>query len=109
MKVGQLYETTQVDAATRLGTRTGRDLPVGKNSGGRDTGTVETDRVKLSDAARKAAGADDSFDAVRVSALQKAIAEGRYPVDASKIADAMISQAAELLRTLVAPEAEKKD
>lgn len=109
MKVGQLYETNQVDAATRLGTRTGRDLPVGKNAGGRETSTVDTDRVKLSDVARQAGGLDDSFDAVRVSALQKAIAEGRYPVDASKIADAMISQAAELLHTLVAPDADKKD
>ena len=109
MKIGQLYETNQVDAATRLGSRTGRDLPVGKNAGGRDSSLVDTDRVKLSDAALQAGGADDSFDAVRVSALQKAIAEGRYPVDAGKIADEMISQAAELLTTLSAPAAGKRD
>lgn len=109
MKVGQLYETNQVDAATRLGTRNGRDLPVGRNGGQREAGTVDSDRVKLSDAARKAAAADDSFDAARVSALQKAIAEGRYPVDAGKIADAMISQAAELLQTLSSPKADKPE
>ena len=109
MKIGQLYETNQVDAATRLGSRTGRDLPVGKNAGERDSGRVDTDRVKLSDAALQAGGADDSFDAVRVSALQKAIAEGRYPVDAGKIADEMINQAAELLHTLAAPVAGKPD
>ena len=56
-----------------------------------------------------AGGADDSFDAVRVSALQTAIAEGRYPVDAGTIADAMISQAAELLQTLTNPDAEPVD
>ena len=44
-----------------------------------------------------------------MSALQKAIAEGRYPVDAGKIADEMINQAAELLHTLAAPVAGKPD
>ena len=103
MKIGQLYETNQIDAVNRVGARTGRDLPVGGNGGGRDSGPVDTDRVKLSDAALRAGMAEDSFDAVRVSALQQAIAEGRYPVDAAKIADAMISQAAELLQTLGRP------
>lgn len=105
MKVGQLYEANTIDAVNRAGARTGRDLPVGRNRADRDPGTVDTDRVKLSDAALRASGADDSFDAARVSALQKAIAEGRYPVDAAKIADAMISQAAELLQTLASPDA----
>ncbi len=109
MKIGQLYETNQIDAVSRVGARNGRELPVGKNGGGRESGTVDTDRVKLSDAALRASEADDSFDAIRVSALQQAIAEGRYPVDAAKIADAMITQAAELLQTLGRPDAESSE
>lgn len=105
MKIGHLYETNQIDAVNRVGARTGRELPVGKNGDGRETTLVDTDQVKLSEAARRANGVDESFDIVRVSALQKAIAEGRYPVDAGKIADALITQAAELLQTLTNPEA----
>lgn len=107
MKIGQLYETNQVDAVIRTGARPAREMPGNKQNVGSQAPAADTDRVEVSDAAREAAARGEEFDLGKVTALQKAIAEGRFPVNAEKIADAMISQAAELLHNLSgAPQAE---
>ncbi len=100
MKVGQLYEANQLDATSRVGTRPARDAtrPVDPAATQVAAG-LETDRVELSGAATKA-GEDAVVDAARVQAIQKAIAEGRYQIHVERIADTMISQAAELVETL---------
>lgn len=99
MKVGQLYEAAQIDATSRVGTR-----PAGGNVGGTSAAATspvpaETDKVQIS--ARSLANQDhDTVNLARAADLQKAIAEGRYPIDPRKIAQTMISQAAELVETL---------
>jgi flagellar biosynthesis anti-sigma factor FlgM len=99
MKVGQLYEANQLDATSRVGTRPARDPIRPVDPAATQAAGVEADRVELSGAAAKA-GDDAVIDSARVQAVQKAIAEGRYQIHVEKIADTMISQAAELVETL---------
>ena len=99
MKIGQLYEAAQIDVTSRVGTR-----PPGGNVGGSTPAAAppvpaETDKVELS-AHKLPDSSDDTVRLSRVEDVQKAIAEGRYPIDGAKIAEKMISQAAELVETL---------
>jgi negative regulator of flagellin synthesis FlgM len=66
-------------------------------------GAVDTDQFRLS--ARSAqlyamsagAGAGEVFDAEKVAEIRSAISEGRFTVDAEKVADSLIESVRELL------------
>jgi negative regulator of flagellin synthesis FlgM len=62
--------------------------------------TTPSTQVEISKAAQlaAAAGADDgSFDAAKVDRISRAISEGKFTINASAIADKLISNAQELL------------
>lgn len=66
-----------------------------------EAGRSVSDAVSLSSTASRistlqAGGADD-FDEAKVTAIRDAIREGRFQVDASKIADRLIAEAAALV------------
>lgn len=100
MKVGQLYEASQLDATARAGTRPSRETPGGGASGAVGRPAADADRVELSEAVKVPGQGDDAIDPERVAALKKAIDEGKYHINVEKIAATMISQAAELVETL---------
>lgn len=92
MKIGSTHDTTAVDTQLRS-TRT-----AGASTTAPLSATPATDRVDVSAAASElgAAGAGD-FDQAKVEAIRTAIAEGRFTVNAGKIADGLIADAAALL------------
>ena len=60
---------------------------------------TSNDDVQVSGAAAQLLAADDEqvFDAARVSEIKQAISEGRFTINASAIADRLISSARELV------------
>lgn len=64
-----------------------RTAPAAKLAGGSDEARVGAPATPAADMAAQGA----PVDAAKVAAIKAAIAEGRYPVDPAKIADAMIA------------------
>jgi negative regulator of flagellin synthesis FlgM len=63
------------------------------------SGPQSVDRISLSGAAPARSGSAGSipFDDKKVEELRRAIAEGRFPVDAKRVAQELISEAREFL------------
>lgn len=100
MKVGQTNESLQADLAARVGTRT----PSGTGVAGESAAVGPTDQVAISQATRKlqVGSASEPFDAEKVNAVRAAIERGEFHVDAQKVADKMINEAAALLERISA-------
>jgi len=99
MKIGP----NTVDAARVEGRTPGTDraVPVrGGSSAEPVSGTGAVDRVSLSGAAPTLIGpaAAPPFDERKVEEVKRAIAEGRFPVDARRVADSLLDDARELFR-----------
>lgn len=62
---------------------------------------ASSEQVHLSGLASQLRASDDehSFDAARVSEIKKAIAEGRFSINAEAIADRLITSAKELINS----------
>lgn len=100
MKVGQTNDALPVDRVVQAGVRpaSGSQEPTSEV-----TAVTSTDKVELSKASQQlSAKADgDSIDTEKVDRVRAMIAEGKFKVDAQKIADTMINEAASLLETIV--------
>jgi flagellar biosynthesis anti-sigma factor FlgM len=83
-------KSTQAERAT--GVRPGADAntPAGAGS---------VDRISLSGAAPALAAGGVPFDEKKVEEVRRAIQEGRFPVDARKVADQLLADARDLLGT----------
>lgn len=93
MKIGSSPHDLSVPDLSLRGARTaGAAVPTASGHG------ASTDRVALSSAASQlgsASGGD--FDQAKVDAIRNAISSGRFTINAGKIADALIADAAALL------------
>jgi negative regulator of flagellin synthesis FlgM len=98
MKIGSEHDTNPLGPAAAVPTRPAR--PAGINAPA--AGAPEQDRVELSATAARMSslGAGSDFDAAKVEAIQRAIREGNFHVNAGAIADRLIAEA----RALVGPQ-----
>ncbi len=96
MKIGKTNESMQPDVIGRVGTRPSGGAP------GPAAGDVEqTDSVQLSTTSLGLkTGAGEPMDMAKVQAVTAAIESGHFQVDAQKVADKMISEAAQLLERI---------
>lgn len=100
MKIGNLTDSIQATGSKPVKASNGNDAPAGLAS---DKPVSEVDKVALSSASQVlvrsgAAGLPtDSFDANKVIALQKSIADGSYKIDPQAIARKMIADQIDLL------------
>ncbi len=98
MKIGQTNESLQTDLPARVGTRTANG-----NGPVPGAGTTEsTDKVAISQTTRSLQGgsAGETFDALKVGAVRAAIERGEFRVNAEKVAEKMVAEAAELLERI---------
>jgi len=98
MKIGPSHpEGARVDSKLVVGERT----PIVRTGSGTDpvAEPAAVDKVSLSSQRPALTGAPASvpFDGQKVDEVRRAIAEGRFPVDAKKVADQLIADARELL------------
>lgn len=54
----------------------------------------------ISNGVRAAASGSEEVNLARIDSIREAIAEGRFPVDATKVADRLIEHAADLVRLI---------
>jgi negative regulator of flagellin synthesis FlgM len=98
MKVGQTNEALPVDRVSLTGTRPSG----GSGSSPAVTSTVQaSDTVELSKTSQQLSSSADVVDVSKVERIKAAIAEGKFPVNAQKVADSMIHEAASLLESIV--------
>ena len=102
MKIGKPAEIQQSELLRASQTANTR---VAGNAGGGAVGKTEAAvNVRLSDTSRslaaEASGPVRSMRTEKVEEVRRAIAEGRFKVNAEVVADRMISEAAQLLETL---------
>lgn len=105
MMIGKPTDVGTPQSALRTGSAAPRRVESGSAGGEKVDGVLPSDSVKLSDTGRAltAAGkAVDDFRADKVAALKMALEQGTYHVQARIVADRMISEAAELLRSMAA-------
>lgn len=97
MKIGQTNEQLQADPLARAGARqSGEAGPAADVR----TGTP-SDQVALSPTTRSLQGGGaETVDAKKVQEMRQAIASGRFHVNAQKVADKMINEAAELIQRI---------
>jgi negative regulator of flagellin synthesis FlgM len=98
MKIGPSNpDGARVDPRLVVGERT----QVARTGSGTDpvAEPAAIDKVSLSSQRQAAVGASPGipFDDKKVEEVRRAIAEGRFPVDAKKVADQLIADARELL------------
>ncbi len=97
MKIGHTADKGAIAPAQNGTARSTGDL----KAQGSKTETEASAKVELSSAAHTlqagAAGTQGDFDAEKVSRIAKAIADGSFTINASAIADKLISNAQELI------------
>ena len=97
MKVGQTNEVLPVDRVSLTGARPA----AGAAAANPDTGAVaQTDSVELSKTSQQLTASDDVVDLSKVDRIRAAIAAGKFPVNAQRVADNMIHEAASLLESI---------
>jgi len=87
----------KIESSTKSITSSGIKEVRGNSTG--KTSPTPTDDVQLSDLSTRLTTSDSEpvFDAGRVSEIKQAISEGRFTIDASAIADRLITSAMELV------------
>ena len=99
MKVGQTNEALPVDRVSLTGTRpSGGSGPAPATT---TTSVQATDKVELSKTSQQLSNSAELVDVSKVERIKAAIAEGKFPVNAQKVADSMIHEAASLLESIV--------
>jgi flagellar biosynthesis anti-sigma factor FlgM len=105
MMIGKPTDVGTPQSALRTGSATTRRVESGSAGGEKVDGVLPTDSVKLSDTGRAltaAARTVDEFRADKVAAVKLALEQGTYNMQARIIADRMISEAADLLKSMAA-------
>lgn len=101
MKIGHPTETTSISSGAGSTAKTAvREAPQpdpAKQTEVQPTGSRESVTVRLSSTARELVSGTPEFNAEKVDAVRKAIAEGRFKPNPEAIADQMIGNARELL------------
>lgn len=103
MMIGKPTEPLSVQSVARTPGASARRVEPGVASDAKVEGIGATDNVKLSDAGRALTAGGRTADEVRadkVAAVKKAVEEGTYRVQATVVADRLISDAAEMLRAM---------
>ena len=98
MKIGKNDQAAEL-AAAALRTQEGQKSKTSEAASGTKAGAGDSASVKLSSTASMLSSENSQgvFDAERVARVQKAIAEGNYPITPEVIADKLIANARELL------------
>src|SRR4051812_25692300 len=97
MKIGKTNEAMQPDVPERVGARPAG----GAGPAPALDGVAQTDSVELSpQSLALSATSQDPIDATKVATVSAAIANGQFKVDAQKVADRMINEAAQLLERI---------
>ncbi len=94
-----------LQSAVRTGGVNGQRVDARAAGGDKVEGVVPTDSVQLSDTGRAltaAAKVVDEFRADKVAAVKLALEQGNYNIQARIVADRMISEAAQLLKSMAA-------
>lgn len=97
MKVGQTNESLPVDRVSLTGARPSG----GSGPTPAATSVQATDKVELSKTSQQLSSSAEVVDVSKVERIKAAIAEGKFPVNAQKVADSMIHEAASLLESIV--------
>jgi negative regulator of flagellin synthesis FlgM len=103
MMIGKPTDVGTPQSALRTGSAATRRIDSGAAGDGKVDGVAPSDSVKLSDTGRALTTAGkviDEFRADKVAAVKMALEQGTYHVQARIVADRMISEAADLLRTM---------
>lgn len=103
MMIGKPTDVGALQSALRTGDVATRSTEAARASDGKVESVQSIDSVKLSDTSRSlsaAAGTLDGFRADKVAEIKQAIEQGTYQVKARVVADRMISEAADLLRSM---------
>jgi negative regulator of flagellin synthesis FlgM len=102
MKVGQTNENLSADLVARTGARQAVNTPTQANrTAPGNAADSQVDKVIVSDASRElVSDASTVFDEQKVAAAAAEIQNGNFRIDANKIADRMINEAAELFERI---------
>lgn len=94
MKVGGDSPTGPIGGSDRASSRAG--VSKAGSSGGTQATRAASDEFKASPSTVQLADREAPMDSARVSAISQAIREGRFSVDAAKVADRLIDGVREL-------------
>lgn len=105
MNVNKPTDAVAPQSALRTTGATTRPAEAGGSAGGKIEGVQPPDSVHLSDTGRAMSSAGQAIDQFRqdkVAAVKRALEMGTYQIHARIVADRMISEASDLLRSMAA-------